>query len=150
MDIGQFYEGDPRRRVSEELVLGENWLDADGSRWRVAWLRDTGELFAMLQPARTMPTGSTLTGSSGTGGAAPLHTRDLTVFVLAELPHEGEVQGLLRGWEAQQCASDSFEWLIRRLDAAGHPPPWSREFEPLESDGCRGFVDWIKRHFDIG
>lgn len=49
MDIGDFYDRDPRRRGSDEVVLGTEWLDGDGSQWRVAWLRDTGELFAMPQ-----------------------------------------------------------------------------------------------------
>lgn len=148
MDIGDFYDRDPRRRSSDEMVLGVDWLDSDGSRWRVAWLRDTGELFAMLQPAQIMATGSTLTGSSGTSGAAPLHTRDLTVFVLAVLNQESEVQGLTLGWEEKQGTPKSFEWLIRRLDAAGHPPAWTRD-EPPDDQGGRGVLAWIKRHFDI-
>ena len=146
VDIGQFYDADARRGISEELLFGADWLDADGSRWRVAWLRDTGELFAMLQPAQSMPTGSILTGSTGTSGAAPLHTRDLSVFVLAELHQESEVRGLTKGWEKTQGAAESFEWLIRRLDAAGHPPRWTQD-EPPEVQGRRGIVAWLKRHF---
>lgn len=148
MDIGAFYDRDPRRRGSEELLLGRDWLDADGDRWRVAWLRDTGELFAMLQPAPTMPTGGILMGSTGTSGPAPLHSGDLTVFVLAELHQESEVRGLTRGWEEKQGRPDSFEWLIRRLDAAGHPPPWTRD-DQLGDTGERGLRAWIKRHFDM-
>lgn len=148
MDIGEFYDREPRRRGSDEVVLGNDWLDGDGSRWRVAWLRATGELFVMLQPGHTMPTGSILTGSTGMTGAGPVHTRDLTVFVLATLHQESEVQGLTKGWEAKQGTSESFEWLIRRLDAAGHPPPWTRVEEEQEFGG-RGIRAWIKRHFDI-
>ena len=147
MDIGDFYDRDSRRRGSEELLFGRDWLDAGGSRWRVAWLRDTGDLFAMLQPAPIMPTGSIFTGGSGTSGSAPTHTRDLTVFILARL-QESEVLKLTDGWEQKLGTPKSFEWLIQRLDAAGHKPSWTED-EPRHDQRSRGIRAWIKRHFDI-
>lgn len=151
MDIGDFYDRDRRRRSSDEVHFGTEWFDADGDSWRVAWLRDTAELFAMLQPGAAppmAPMGGPLFGATGISGMAPVHTRDLTVFVLARIGPEAELRRLLGGWEAQQGVAGSFEWLVRRLDAAGHPPPWTRP-EPDEPAPARGVGAWIRRHFDL-
>jgi len=45
MNIEEFYEADERRRRSEEIELGSEWLDRDGVRHEVSWIADTGELY---------------------------------------------------------------------------------------------------------
>ena len=58
MDIEEFYEADERRRRSEEIELGTEWLDADGVRYELSWVADTGELYVMREPAVRMQRGS--------------------------------------------------------------------------------------------
>ena len=47
MDIEEFYDADPRRRASDEVRFGDEWTDADGGRYEVLWVADTGEVYAM-------------------------------------------------------------------------------------------------------
>ena len=49
MDEASFYAADPRRRTSEEAEYGALWRYADAGGddlWRLAYVCDTGELFA--------------------------------------------------------------------------------------------------------
>ena len=48
MNIEEFYEADERRRRSEEIEVGTEWLDRDGVRHEVSWVADTGELSSEL------------------------------------------------------------------------------------------------------
>ena len=50
MDIDEFYEADPRRRASAELELGTEWRDADGVRYELNYVEDTGELYVLREP----------------------------------------------------------------------------------------------------
>ena len=60
-----------------------------------------------------------------------------------------DVRALTEGWEQKHGTPESFEWLVRRLEAAGHPPQWTQD-EPTDENDGRGMVAWIKRHFDTG
>ena len=50
MDIEGFYSQDERRRMSEEIEFGTEWRDANGNRYELSWVVDTGELYVMLEP----------------------------------------------------------------------------------------------------
>ncbi len=50
MDIEEFYDADPRRRTSEEIEFGRDWSDGSAIRCELAWVVDTGELYAMSEP----------------------------------------------------------------------------------------------------
>ena len=54
MDIEEFYEADERRRRSEEVEIGTEWHDADGARYELSWVADTGELYVMVEPNAPM------------------------------------------------------------------------------------------------
>ncbi len=54
MDIEEFYEADERRRRSEEVEIGTDWHDADGARYELSWVADTGELYVMREPNAPM------------------------------------------------------------------------------------------------
>ncbi len=58
MDIEEFYEADERRRRSEEVEIGTEWHDADGARYELSWVADTGELYVMREPTVPMSDGS--------------------------------------------------------------------------------------------
>jgi hypothetical protein len=102
-DVEAFYRADPRRRQSIECDFGL-WRDACGAGHRLAWLKATGELYALRVAA------------DGAGGG---------VQVLGELPRSGHpnlrradliVEAALSGW-AERCGQrGSLEWVRGRLD----------------------------------
>lgn len=92
---------DPARRRSDEVDLGATWR-AGGSNdtWRLAWLRDTGELYVCRN-------------DSLVGGGT-------SVQVLAVEPDEHAVDVLLEGWRTARDGEDGLGWLSRRTDALEH------------------------------
>ena len=96
-DEQAFHAADPRRRQSSEVDLGATWRDADGhDAYRVAWLRDTGELY--------------LCRADGYDGSCT------DVSVLAVVPDEGLLDTLLFGWRDAKDAPDGLSWLRGRLE----------------------------------
>ena len=55
MNIEEFYDADERRRESPELELGNEWRDADGYRYDLSYVVDTGELYSMAAPEGDSP-----------------------------------------------------------------------------------------------
>ena len=95
-DESVFHTADPRRRTSDEVDLGATWRAAGSDEvWRLAWLRDTGELY--------------LCQTAGFPGPAE-HVR-----VLAVVASETELDGLLEGWREHRTAEDGLGWLRERL-----------------------------------
>jgi hypothetical protein len=98
-DENVFHTADPRRRSSDEVDLGATWRAAgsEGSEdaWRLAWLRDTGELY--------------LCQAGGYPGPSQ-HVR-----VLAVVPTEAELDALLDGWRDHRTDEDGLAWLRSRL-----------------------------------
>lgn len=94
-DETAFVAADARRGRSDEVDLGATWRAAGSAdAWRVAWLRDTGELYA----CRT--------------GGLPGDGSD--VRVLAVLPAEAAVDALLDGWRDAREGEDGLAWLAAR------------------------------------
>ena len=93
-----FTAEDPRRGRSDQLDLGATWR-ASGSNdaWRLAWLRDTGELF--------------LCRADGHDGSCT------DVSLLAVLPREQDVDHLLAGWREDRDDPDGLSWVLRRTVA---------------------------------
>ena len=92
--LAEFYRADERRLLSGEVGYGSSWRDCcRGSRWRVAHVRRTGEIYACrLPPYR----------DAG---------RD-TVRVLAKLPADKAAEGT--GPEARQTLEKVLDgWLVR-------------------------------------
>jgi hypothetical protein len=114
MDIEEFYDADPRRRESEEIEFGREWKDAAGSRTELSWVVDTGELYAMAEPAEPVfmdPIGDTR--------VPDLPTELVTVEVLGVVPDRAEVDQLLAGWESEMGKPNSLQWVRDRLSARG-------------------------------
>ena len=90
-----FVAQDERRGRSDVLDLGATWR-ADGSNdaWRLAWVRDTGELYLCR-------------ADSHDGSCSD-------VSVLAVLPHERDVDALLEGWRDHRTEPDGLSWVLRR------------------------------------
>ena len=112
MDIEEFYDADPRRRESEEVEFGREW-SANGMRTELSWVADTGELYAMAEPAESVemdPFGDTRVDD--------LPTELVTVEILGTIATRDEVDQLLAGWEAvMEKGPNSIQWVRDRLAA---------------------------------
>ena len=110
MDIEQFYAADERRRRSEEIELGTEWHDADGARYELSWVADTGELYVMREPDVPMtadPFGDVYRSQVPTG--------EITVAVIGWMPERDQMEEVLQGWEKAMGKPDGVAWLAKRL-----------------------------------
>jgi hypothetical protein len=113
MDIEEFYDADPRRRESEETEFGREWSDANGTRTELSWVADTGELYAMAEPA-----GSVEMDPFGDTRVDDLPTELVTVEILGTVATRAEIDQLLAGWErAMEKGPNSIQWVRDRLAA---------------------------------
>jgi hypothetical protein len=114
MDIEQFYDGDPRRRESEEIEFGREWSDAKGGRTELSWVADTGELYAMAEPSEPVfmdPIGDTR--------VPDLPTELVTVEVLGVITDRAQLDQVLGGWEQAMGTANSIQWVRDRISQAG-------------------------------
>ncbi len=104
-----YYAADERRRRSEEADYGVHWrLHGWEYRWRVSYVRNTGEIYAVHQGATIGP-----------------------VFILGYMvpdPVSGRGRGslfyrtlddILSGWPEYCTRQDGLNWLRDRLARAG-------------------------------
>jgi hypothetical protein len=120
MDIEEFYEADERRRRSEEIEVGTDWLDRDRVRHELSWVADTGELYLMREPAVRM---SEDAFGDEFSGALPMDA--VTVAVVGWIPTRARLEEVLVGWEDAMDGPESLSWLERRLrdEAVPKAPP---------------------------
>jgi hypothetical protein len=116
MDIEQFYAEDERRRRSEEIELGTDWHDADGARYELSWVADTGELYVMREPTVPMtedPFGDVYRSN--------VPVDEITVAVVGWIPDRHALEGVLEGWEDVMAEPNSVSWIAERLRARNVP-----------------------------
>ena len=114
MDIEEFYEADERRRRSEEIELGTDWHDAQGVRYELSWVADTGELYVMREPS-----GGVFEDPFGDVFSSSTRVDTLTVAVVGLIPDRDRLEEVLAGWEDAMGGGDSVAWLAERLRAQG-------------------------------
>jgi hypothetical protein len=123
MDIEQFYSADERRRQSAEVELGTNWFDANGSRYELSWVEDTGELYAMLE---LVPEADSWT-PFGDIEVEAVSVDSVLVQVICTIPTLEEVERILSGWSEHMSDPNGVAWVADRLRANGievaSPPP---------------------------
>jgi len=121
VDLEAFYDADPRRRHSEELEFGNDWMDK-GARTQVSWVEDTGELYAMRDPL-----GNLQADVIGDVRALPVADEQLTVEVIGVVNGRDAIGAVMSGWEGAMTASDdSISWVRDRVanaDSELHDPP---------------------------
>jgi hypothetical protein len=98
MNIDEFYEQDPRRQASDEIEFGREWYEND-QRYEVAWVADTGEVYAMAEPQPRR--GVTV--------------ESVTVEVLAVIEGREAVTAALAGWRDAMARPDSLAWVRARV-----------------------------------
>ena len=116
VDIEEFYDADPRRRASAEIEFGRDWRDADGVRYELSWVEDTGELYMMREP---VPGG----WADPFGGIHASHTHEvdqreveaMTLTVLGTVATREDVERDLEGWEEAMGRPEGVQWLADRL-----------------------------------
>ena len=115
MDIAQFYDADPRRRSSDEITYGDGWtLRSDKTAtYRVNWVCDTGEVYAVREPHP----GGLLARYLDQLALDQADITELQVEVLAVVPERAAVERALDGWEQEMESGDSLGWVRGRLTA---------------------------------
>ena len=119
MDIEQFYSADERRRQSAEVEFGNNWFDANGNRYELSWVEDTGELYAMLEKS---PEADSWT-PFGDIEVEEARVDTLLVTVLGSVTTRAAVEDLLSGWAEHMGEPDGVHWVADRLQDAGITRP---------------------------
>ena len=112
MDIEGFYDADPRRRASDEISFGRDWLDADGQRYELNWVVDTGELYLMGEPAEPVEM-----DALGDAWVQDLPVDQIKVEILGTIAERAEVDSTLAGWERAMDEPDGVAWIRQALGA---------------------------------
>jgi hypothetical protein len=110
MDIEEFYQADERRRRSEEIEFGTEWLDEKGARYEVSWVADTGELYVMGEPNTHMSV-----DLFGDLYEPQVTTSSVTVAVVGWIPDRTHVEQTLDGWQQAMTGPNGIAWLTERL-----------------------------------
>lgn len=107
--IEQFYAQDERRRHSGEVDFGVWWKDYFERNYRVSWVRDTGEVYAVALSAAAVikldPQTTVNFGGDDTG----------MVEVLATIESIGQLEARLDGWADMCGRANSLAWVRERL-----------------------------------
>jgi hypothetical protein len=117
MDIEQFYSSDERRRQSAEIEFGTEWRDAQGNRYELSWVEDTGELYTMLELVPEVDSWTPF----GDVEVENIPVDRLVVLIIGFVREQSEVEGILDGWQDKMSNSDSITWVADRLKEAGVP-----------------------------
>jgi hypothetical protein len=113
MDIEEFYDGDPRRRASAEIELGNEWQDSHGVHYELNYIEDTGELYVMQEPPPKEwvdPFGGMRFNSD---------PKTLAVRVVAKVDSVDLLHSIVQGWQEAMTSDNSADWLAERLRVAG-------------------------------
>ena len=113
MDIEEFYDEDPRRRTSNEVEYGQDWLDANGLRYEVSWVEDTGEVYAMREPDAAIEVDPV-----GDEWVDKLSSDAVTVEILGAVTERAELDRRLDGWQDAISKPDSLSWVRTRIAEA--------------------------------
>ncbi len=91
-----FVADDVRRGTSDQVDLGATWRVAGSNdAWRLAWLRDTGELYVCR--------------ADGYDGSCT------DVHLLALVGRETELDALIDGWRDLRTDPDGLSWVLGRV-----------------------------------
>jgi hypothetical protein len=113
MNIEEFYDADPRRRSSDEVNLGREWLDGSGRRYELNWVVDTGELYLMAEPSEPVEM-----DPLGDSFVPDMPVELITVEILATIAERADLDATLADWAGAMEEADGVDWIRSRLDQA--------------------------------
>ena len=134
MDIEHFYDGNPRRRSSEEFSFGRDWTDSGRTRWELNWVQDTGEVYLMREAAEPLqmdPFGDTR--------VAPMPVDEVTVEIIGTIDGLDNVERAFSGWSTAMVVDGSVEWVrdrVARAEAGDLPTAGGADPAPTSLDGA--------------
>jgi hypothetical protein len=111
INIESFYDQDERRRGSEEEEFGDGWTSAQrpGMKFQVAWVKDTGEIYAMGEPL-----GTAVEDPFGDYEVLQLPSGSVQVEVLGKAD-DAELDRLLGNWQEEMKEENSLDRLRLRV-----------------------------------
>ena len=140
-NMGEFYSDNSARRRSPEADYGVHWkLDGWPNSWRVSYVRDTSEIYAVHQgPIQTgiLPTGEIIIANGLEEGPVLL----LGHFPIDEEagPYDVYYRGLehhLEGWPERCVQPNGLVWVIEKLGGSApsipHPFGFRDEYDQDE------------------
>lgn len=112
MNIHGFYGADPRRRESAEIPFGDGWTDQQDvhSTYRLSWVADTGEIYAVREPHP----GGILARFLDQLDVDQAEVDALTVEVLA-VADRAAIEAVMGGWPAVMSERNSLRWAREQL-----------------------------------
>jgi hypothetical protein len=134
MDIEHFYDGNPRRRSSEEYSFGSDWTDSGKTRWELNWVQDTGEVYLMREAAEPLemdPFGDTR--------VPDMPVDEVTVEIIGTLQGLDTVERALGGWSQAMGGADSVAWVrdrVARAQAGDLPTEGGSDPSPTSLEGA--------------
>ena len=138
-NVEEFYSDNSARRRSPEADYGVHWkLEGWPNSWRVSYVRDTGEIYAVQQgPIRTgiLPTGEIIIANGLEEGP---------VLLLGQFPIDEEagsrdvyyhsLERHLEGWPEKCVQPNGLVWVIEKLGGSTpsvtHIPGSTDDAEP--------------------
>jgi hypothetical protein len=95
-DEAAFVAEDARRGTSDQVDLGATWrFGGSNDAWRLAWLRDTGELYFCR--------------ADGYDGSCT------DVHLVTVVPREADLDAMLEGWQDRRTDPDGLSWVFGRI-----------------------------------
>ena len=148
-NMGEFYSDNSARRRSPEADYGVHWkLDGWPNSWRVSYVRDTGEIYAVHQgPIQTgiLPTGEIIIANGLEEGPVlllghfPWLTSDLEEAGPPTIKSRVYYRGLehhLEGWPERCIQPNGLVWVIEKLGGSApsipHPFGFRDEYDQDE------------------
>ena len=141
----EFYSDNPARRRSPETDYGVHWrLDGWAGTWRVSYVRDTGEVYAVFQgPTQSgrLPTGEIIIATGPEEGPVlllghfPWKPSDLEEAGPRDVYYRS-LELLLEGWPERCVQPNGLVWVIEKL--GGSAPSVTNHFgarEEYDQDG---------------
>ena len=110
MELKAFYEGDPRRRHSEEFEFGHEWTE-DGEAFSVGWIAATGEVYATRR--RVGGFTASFNGHGPTPAGLPLRALQVEVFGIVE--DADTISAVMSGWQDAMARGDGLKWVRIRV-----------------------------------
>jgi hypothetical protein len=100
-DRDAFYAADERRKHSAEADFGSRCRDDTGASWRISWLHDTGEIYAVrLGPGLVDPGRGAVAAAAGFS-SGPVAVLGRIAADANPAVSSAHVQAALTGWSEQ-------------------------------------------------